>query len=155
MSSGLAVIRPENRSPIVDALCHRGNGETLVIQIRHLCWPFEDRLNCEFPGCIDSKDGCAPVTGVVAYRPKIVRIAVELEIHDAREAAGNRRNTREPAAGAMVQGIGIDHPVTLDTDEEETGSVIRVISRGVGTIFAFIKEVPGREESVRNPSDPF
>jgi hypothetical protein len=52
MAFGLAVVRPEDRSPVVHALRHRGNSEALIMQVWHLSRPLEHGLDREFPGCV-------------------------------------------------------------------------------------------------------
>ncbi len=53
----------------------------------------------------------------------------------------------------MIEGVGIDPPVGLKSDEKKTGAVIRITRWIVGAGETLVKESFSNEGRVRNPGD--
>ncbi len=88
------------------------------------------RSNCspdeELPGRVDFEDPHLVGAAVVAPRPEVADLAVELEAHHSGVAARDGGDSGE-AAAHVIERVGVDDAAALDADEEEPLAVVRIL----------------------------
>jgi len=59
---------------------------------------------------------------VVANRPQIIEQRIEIKIHHAGKVGADGGDLGEGSATTMIQRVGVDFPIRLESDEKEAGA---------------------------------